>query len=115
MCIRDRAEDVAQEAWLAALRRPPGRQGDPRPWLARVVRNAARTLARGEEPRRARERAAARSEALPPTGELAAEVELQRAVAAEVLALDEPYREAVILRYFHDLSPTAIAERQGSR
>src|SRR5436190_1898691 len=36
---------------------------------------------------------------------------LARVVAA-VLALEEPYRECVLLRYFEELSPRAIAARQ---
>ena len=37
------AEDVVQQAWLAALERPPRYQGPLRAWLAGVVRNLATT------------------------------------------------------------------------
>ncbi len=59
------ADDVVQEAWLRATERPPREAGALRAWLATVVRNAARQLARGESRRGRREFAAARSEALP--------------------------------------------------
>ena len=35
------AEDLVQETWLAALRRPPMNDRPLRPWLGRVVRNFA--------------------------------------------------------------------------
>ncbi len=46
--LRDEAaaEDLAQEAWLAALTRPPG-DGRLRPWLREVARNFARRHHRG--------------------------------------------------------------------
>jgi DNA-directed RNA polymerase specialized sigma24 family protein len=44
------AEELVQESWLAAARRPP-RAGPLRGWLAEVVRNAARERARRESRR----------------------------------------------------------------
>src|SRR5262249_8781407 len=44
----DRADDVAQETWLAALERRPATDRSPKPWLAAVARNVARLLARGD-------------------------------------------------------------------
>lgn len=65
------AEDIAQNAMMAALERPPRKRAAVRAWLGRVVRNLVfmenRTLAR----RRLRERRAARSELLPSVEELA--------------------------------------------
>jgi hypothetical protein len=40
------------------------------------------------------------------------QVELQRLLAEAVLALDEPYRSAVVLRHLEQLSPAQIAQRQ---
>ncbi|MEM8885555.1 MAG: RNA polymerase sigma factor, partial [Planctomycetota bacterium] len=105
------ADDVVQEAWLAALRRPPRRL--TRGWLGRVVRNAAATHWRRESRLRGRERGAAKPESIRSTGELAAEADWQRHVVAAVLALDDPYREVVLLRYFEDLTPQEIAVRLG--
>src|SRR5262249_58694164 len=36
------ADDLVQDTWLAALRRPPARPGPLRPWLAEVLRNLVR-------------------------------------------------------------------------
>ncbi len=113
--VRDSAEadDVVQEAWLAALRRPPREGASVRAWLARVVRNAALQKARSEGGRAARERRTAREEALPSPDELLERVELQRLVVDEVVRLDEPYRSAVLLRYFEGLDAAEIARREG--
>ena len=59
-----RAEDLAQEARLARLKRPP--TGDERAWFAAVLRNLARETRRREGRRAARERRAARPEAIVP-------------------------------------------------
>jgi hypothetical protein len=48
------AEDLVQEAWLAALTRPPA-EGHLRPWLRRVAANFARQHHRGKARRAARE------------------------------------------------------------
>ncbi len=107
------AEDVAQEAWLNAVRRPPQGRVDVRAWLTRVVQNAAHSLRRSQGAQRARERAAARDEALPSAHELVAEVEMQRVLSAHLLALEEPYRTTLILRYQGQLGPRAIAAQLG--
>ena len=85
------AEDVAQETMLAALRKPPPRNGNLRAWLGRVARNLALTRRRGERRRAARERSAKGAEPLPSPEEGVARLELQRKVVDAVLALDEPY------------------------
>ena len=36
------ADDLVQETWVAALRRPPAEDRPVRPWLRRVLENAAR-------------------------------------------------------------------------
>lgn len=110
----DRAADVAQETMARALARPPrvGPEG-PRPWLATVARNVARRLSRRDAQRPAAERAAARTEATASAAELVARAEVHRAAVDAVLALDEPYREALLLRFLEDLPPRAVAERLG--
>ncbi len=103
-------DDVAQEAWLAALRReePPSRA-----WLAGTVRNLAARWWRDQGRRGRRELESARSEALPSTSELIEKNELQQVVAQEVLELDEPFRTSLLLRYQEGLKPNRIAARQG--
>ena len=38
----DRADEIEQRTWLAAMERPPARLDSPRGWLAVALRNAAR-------------------------------------------------------------------------
>jgi len=104
------AEDVTQETLLAAMERPP--QGkNVRGWLGAVARNLARMTRRGERRRHDRELRAARPEAVTPASEALELLELQRKVVEAVRALDEPYRTAVVLHYFHDLPIRQLAAR----
>jgi len=106
------AGELEQETWLAALRaRPAG--GGLRPWLAVVMRNLARARSRGEAHRLQREREHARAEALPSAQALVERADLQRELVAAVLALEDPYRSVVLLRFYEGLSPSEIARRQG--
>ncbi|HEX6883735.1 MAG TPA: RNA polymerase sigma factor, partial [Planctomycetota bacterium] len=107
------ADDLAQEVWLRALEKRPEGLANPRAWLASVARSLAATGARGRTRRRRREEAAARREGLPAADEVLAEAEREREVAALVLALEEPYRSVVLLRYYRDLPPRRIAEELG--
>lgn len=105
------AEDLVQEAYLTALS-GEFRARSPRAWLAGIVRNLWRDLARSGVRRTRRECAVARPEAMASTDELVAEVELRRRVAELVLELEEPLRRALILRFFKDCSLPAIARAE---
>lgn len=87
----DVADDISQEAWLAARRAAPDDR-PLRPWLARVVRNLVRMQSRSTVRREHREAAVADASKAPAADELVDRVELQRALADAVLALAEPYR-----------------------
>ena len=104
--VRDAAlaDDIAQEAWLVANEHRPDEDRPLRPWLARVVSTLARTRRRGAYRREQRELASDTERATPRPDELVERVELQRVVAAEVLALAEPQRSTVLLHYFEGLS-----------
>ena len=108
------ADDLAQEALVAALVRPPPEDRPLRAWLAAIVRNLARRERRSAAGRHARERVTARAEADPGTGDLLERLDSHRAVVEAVARLDEPYRAAILLRYFEGLSPDAIASRTGT-
>src|SRR5262245_10013030 len=112
--VRDEAErdDLVQEAWLAALRRGTA-PADPRRWLGAVLRKRWRFARRSAGRRGAREQEASRPESQPSAAELAGEAELQRELVGAVLALTEPARSTVLLRYFGGLSSRAIARREG--
>ncbi|MGQ0614117.1 MAG: RNA polymerase sigma factor [Planctomycetaceae bacterium] len=105
------AEEVVQEAMLAALEQPVPPRAGLRGWLAGVTRNLALKSLRGKSRRARRERAVARPEGLASTSEVAERLELLRKVAAAVHALEEPYRATVVHRYYDDRSPTEIARR----
>ncbi|TDJ70396.1 MAG: RNA polymerase sigma factor, partial [Planctomycetota bacterium] len=109
---RDQAEDVVQEAWLATLRASPGQGRTPFAWLAGTVRRLAWNVNRGDARAARREQAAARREALPSTVDSLTRIELLKGVLDAVGELDEPYRETVLLRFFDELPPRAIARRQ---
>ncbi|MGH7149653.1 MAG: sigma-70 family RNA polymerase sigma factor, partial [Planctomycetota bacterium] len=113
--VRDaaRADDLEQETWLAALEHPPRSAQAPRGWLLTVLRNLARRFARGEARRARWEGEAGRPEPVPSTDEIVAREETRRRVVEAVLALEEPYRSAVVLRFYEDLPPRAIARRLG--
>jgi RNA polymerase sigma-70 factor (ECF subfamily) len=107
------AEDLVQSTWLEALRRPPLVRGDLRAWLGQVLRNQARQLRRGAHRRQERERARANAEATDGAGEIVERAMQQRELADRVLALDEPFRTAILLRFFADLAPQEIASKLG--
>jgi len=100
------AEDVVQDTCLAALERPPaGGERQLRAWMAAVARNLALRRRRREGAREAVERRAAPGEAAAGAGADLERVELQRRVVEELLALDEPYRSTLVLRYLDGLPP----------
>lgn len=109
------ADDVAQDTWLRAVRSKPSVVADLRGWLATIARNRARDVSRNEVRRGQRERAAARPEATEAVDVTYARLDAQRDVVAKILALDEPYKSVVILRYYHELSHDEIAARLGSK
>ena len=107
--------DVTQEAWAAALEKaPPGidRRG-LRAWLARVVRHRVFRGWRDESLRRHHESRGARAEGVRDTRSDLERLQVQHRLAGILLELDEPYRGAVVLRYYHDLSYEEIGARLG--
>lgn len=107
------ADELEQATWLAALRARVRPATPLREWLGTVARNAALERRRAAGRRAQREARAARPEALPDTAELVERADLQRRLVGAVVALEEPYRSTVLLRYFEHLPPRAIAARLG--
>lgn len=106
-------DDLVQDVLLSALQREQ-RPHSLRAWLATVARNRAARLRRRGEARRERERATAeRDGAEPGTADAVAAFALHRSVVEAVTQLREPYRGALLLRYWEDLQPTEIARRLG--
>jgi len=77
-------------------------------WMRRLARRRGR-----ERLRRGVERRAAREEAVEGGQDSVARLEVQRLVADAVLALDEPYRTAVLLRHQEGLDAAEIGRRTG--
>ncbi len=107
------ANDVFQETLLAALRRPRKSNAPLRSWLARVVHNR---VAQNHRERLRRERHEAlvdptRDDCSP--FELAEREGVRAHVVRAVEALNEPYRSAIVLRFYENLEPREIAERLG--
>lgn len=112
------ADDVAQSTWLDVLRSERRRIVDPRAWLATIVRRRASRTRRTEARRSRHERIAADARAdgvAPSAAELAVRVATHRALVDAVLALGEPYRETIVLRFFENLDVDAIALRMQTK
>jgi RNA polymerase sigma-70 factor (ECF subfamily) len=105
----DAAGDLEQDTWRTALEHPPRDHASPRGWLATVARNLVRAKARADGRRERRELATARREAVPSTADIVAREAIRRDVVAAVLALDELYRDVLLLRFYEDLPPREIA------
>lgn len=110
----DAADDLAQEACVVALHRQPRDHARFRPWIAEVMRNALRERRRSSARRDAREGEVARTEAQESTERIVERVTLQRELVQAVLELDEPFKSAILLRFFENLPPRAIAQRLGT-
>ena len=109
----ERADDALQDAWVAALERPPAAVGRPRQWLGGVLRNVVRQRRRAEGRRTEREQHAREPRPAPTPPEVVERAELHRRVVELVLALEEPARTTLLLRYFDDLSAEEVARRLG--
>ena len=133
----DEAHEAAQETFVSAFRSLPGwREDGPfAAWLARIALHVALRRSRRRRPvawidtldpettvdegagqRRLVEQlrhAAVTAAPLTDPASLALQAERAEGVRSAVLALDEPYREVVALRFFGELSVPEIARATG--
>jgi RNA polymerase sigma-70 factor (ECF subfamily) len=107
------AEDLVQDAALAALEHPPATDRPVRPWLSTVLRNRWRMLYRGATRRAAREDAVAECDAAPPADDLLERARTLERLGAALVALEEPFREIVIRRYLDGETSAQIARALG--
>lgn len=107
------AEDLAQDAWEAAVSRGAPPPSELRAWMTEVLRNLAAMGARTAARRRRRELAAASDESVPLPDELVDRIQTQQLVARLMLELSEPVRLVLFLRYFEGLSAKEISQRLG--
>ncbi len=110
----DQAEDLVQDTWLAALRTPPEPDVGQRGWLTVVARNFSRRSWRHQQAReRLQAQLAGLTEWAPSPETVLERARAQRELAELVLALDEPYRTTVLLRYHDGRSSAEVARLQG--
>lgn len=107
------ADDLAQETFATALAHEPEPGRGFASWLATTLRNLRRAERRRDDLRASIEHIGAREERVASTDELAERADLQRVLVDHVLALDEPHRSTLLLRYFAELEPRDIAQREG--
>ena len=109
-----RADDVVQQALLAAIERPPRVAVSFGPWLVGVVRHLARRTYRAESRRRSHETAARPRACEAAPDQIAARSEAFRDLADAVHRLDPACRDVVVLHYFDGLAMREVAERLGA-
>lgn len=107
----DDREELVQATLAAAVER--SERSVSWSWLAAVLRNRARDLARLRA-RRVEGPEHELASVWPAPGEVAQRLELHADLVRELRALDEPYQHTLYLRYFEELAPTAIAARTGT-
>lgn len=107
------ARDVEQETWLAALKHEGPARGSERSWLATIARNLARRAWRTKARREERELDPPPQPSTPTPAEILEREALRREVVEALLALDEPWRETLVLHFLEELPAQTIAERLG--
>jgi RNA polymerase sigma-70 factor (ECF subfamily) len=119
---RDEALDAVQEAYLQAYRAFHTFRGDAQPytWLCRITLNECARRGRKKTARRTREvdLEILRERGAEPSGEAPGHEAVERGRTADLVRevvehLPSPYREAVILRYYEDMSYEEIANVSG--
>ncbi len=106
-------DDLVQDTMIRAISAAPDTDQPVRGWLATVARRLLWERHRRATRRARHEARAAAPAALPTPAELAHLAETQRIVVEAAVALPEPYRHVVLLRYLHDTSAREIAAELG--
>ncbi len=121
----EQADDVVQDAWAAALAHRGNAPDNWPGWMMRVTQRLAWKRRMQAHNRVDREREAALRAASmgdEPKGgasagrapdELIAEIEEKQALERALLELDDPYRSALLWRYYEDLPLAEVARRAG--
>jgi RNA polymerase sigma-70 factor (ECF subfamily) len=110
---RDDADDLVQEAWIAAWRRQPDATRPMRAWLTKVVRDLAGMKHRSDRRRAARHALTDDAQVPAAPDELLAQLRLQRVLVELVIELDEPYRSTIIGRFVEGRTSASIAQALG--
>ncbi len=110
---RDDADDLVQEAWIAAWRRQPDATRPMRAWLTKVVRDLAGMKHRSDRRRAARHVLTDDAQVPAAPDELVAQIRLHRRLAELVIELEEPYRSTIIGRFVEGRTSASIAQSLG--
>jgi len=108
------AEDAVHQAFATLVAAPPGAVANPRSYLYGAVRNAALNVSRGERRRAEAWRRARDAGGFAIFTEPASEPDEARAISAAVAELDEPEREAVIMKVWGGLTFDEIGAATGT-
>jgi RNA polymerase sigma-70 factor (ECF subfamily) len=114
--VRDEAsaDDLVQDTFVAALRRPPPnaeQDAGLRAWIAHVLRNLAFRRKRDEYRREQRERQRSSPGHTDEEARARELEELRAELFEHVVALPESSRQVVLLRFFEELDSAEIARR----
>ena len=111
---QDVADDLVQEAWLAAERSRPIEPAAAKGWFASVLRRKVLERHRMDRHREDRESRVARAEGVASDERLHDQVDTERMLMGVIMELEEPHRRTLLLRYFEDRTPTEIAAMEGA-
>ncbi len=106
-------DDLAQDAWVAALESGAPRPEQERAWFATVMRNAFRMRLRGSQRRTLREQAAPEPEQPPVPNVLTQRLLVERRLCDHLLLLTEPQREVILLHFYEGMSAAEIGRQLG--
>jgi RNA polymerase sigma-70 factor (ECF subfamily) len=111
----EKARDATQETALRFLRQLPGFRGDSqlRTWSLGIAINVVREMRRSAKPMRMLDEdpeAGGETDGLPSPANLAETAEQRENLRATLNDLPDRQREAVVLRYFEDLSTEQTAQ-----
>ena len=110
---RDDADDLVQEAWIAAWRRQPDASRPMRAWLTKVIRDLAGMKRRSDRRRAERHALTDVTQVAAAPDELVAQIRLHKLLVDLVLELDEPYRATIIGRFVEGRTSASIAKSLG--
>lgn len=108
------ADDVSQQFLLGQITAPHRRNGAAQPgWVAGALRHLASKAWRSDERRRRREQAGRSPETSVCPAEAMQKAETLQRVVTAAMALDEPYRSTILMRYLEDRSVDEVARAMG--
>lgn len=105
------AADLVQDTLLAVIVRRPIEGASLRAWLRTVLARGVIRYRKSESCRRAREIARERKDAFPSPEDITERTDAHHRIVAAVLALEEPYKSTLLLRFYDGYPPRTIAER----